>query len=121
MMTGGQQQGRQRGDKPGSRHETRRKISPAENGRKGKGDRSATRASNILPYKFLTSGVCQLVRSLVHDVRFGARMLLRDSGFAVVAVLTLTLGIGATTAIFSVVHAVLLRPPPYKDHERLVM
>ena len=57
---------------------------------------------------------------LWHDVRFGFRMLAKNRGFAVVAVLTLALGIGANTAIFSVVKAVLLNQLPYRDPERLV-
>jgi predicted permease len=54
------------------------------------------------------------------DVRFGVRSLRRNPGFAFVIVLTMALGIGANTAIFSVVNGVLLRPLPYKDGDKLV-
>ena len=62
----------------------------------------------------------EYVSELSQDVMFGWRQLLRNPAFAIVAIFTLALGIGATSAIFSVVHAVVLRPLPLPDPDRIV-
>src|SRR5262249_50490342 len=61
------------------------------------------------------------IETLFQDLRYGARTLLKRPGGALITVVTLALGIGANTAIFSVVHAVLLRPLPFAEQERLIV
>src|SRR5258708_35625897 len=60
------------------------------------------------------------LRDVVDDVRYGMRMLLKNPGFAIVAILSLALGIGATTAVFSVVYGVMVNPYPYANSDRMV-
>ena len=61
-----------------------------------------------------------LIETILQDLRFAARMLHKNPGFATVAMVTLALGIGASTSIFSVIDAVLLRPLPYRNPEQIV-
>ena len=67
-----------------------------------------------------TGGVLQMFSNVIRDVRFGLRQLWKAPGFSVVAILTLGLGIGSSSAIFSVVNGVLLRPLPYPEPDALV-
>src|SRR3569833_54340 len=60
------------------------------------------------------------MKALLQDIRFGIRQLVKMPGFSLTAIVSLALGIGATTAVFSVVYAILLDPYPYKDSDRMV-
>src|SRR6266540_4367384 len=73
---------------------------------------------------FLLEGFVQAIQqgwvNAWHDMRYGVRLLTRAPGFAAAAILTVALGIGATTAMFSVVYSVVLQPLPYREPARLV-
>src|SRR5687767_15841822 len=61
------------------------------------------------------------MNTLIYDLRYGIRMLLKNPGFTVAALITLALGIASSTAIFSVIDGVLLRPLPYPDSEKIMV
>jgi putative ABC transport system permease protein len=61
-----------------------------------------------------------MIRHLLNDILFGLRLVRKIPGFSIIIVLILTLGIGATTAIFSILDAVMLRPLPYREPEAYI-
>src|SRR4051794_28566168 len=60
------------------------------------------------------------MNSLLHDLRYGIRMLIKNPGFSLAAIVTLALGIGCNTSIFTITSALLLKPLPYQDPQKLV-
>ncbi len=83
--------------------------------------RDSTRPRRKAPTPPPTGGQPSMWNDFVQDLKYGARVLLRSRGFALTAIVTLAIGIGATTAIFSVVNSVLLRDVPFTGLDRLVM
>ena len=75
----------------------------------------------VMRERTMAADAALLLESIYADVRFALRQLAKSPGFAVVAVLALSMGIGAASAIFSVVDAVMLRPLPFDHQERLVL
>ena len=83
--------------------------------------RESARQRPTAPLPPITGGKPSMWNDFLQDLRYGTRVLLRSRGFATAAVLTLSIGIGATTAIFSVVNGVLLQRVPFNDLDRLAM
>src|SRR5712692_4433154 len=109
--------------------EVRRHLEMAAKERVDRGEdkREAERAArrgfgNVGLVKEITRDVWgrRWLRDAADDARYGLRMLGKNPGFAIVAILSLALGIGATTAVFSVVYAVLVNPYPYANSDRMV-
>jgi len=103
------------GGREGRRHSWAREILSAVALRYSGVHRRGSRGGEKKPSK--GDGMFQ---ELLHDLRFGLRMVVRSPAFAVVALVTMALGIGANTAMFSVVHGVLLKPLPYPEADRIV-
>src|SRR5215204_1160031 len=93
-------------------------MSPAEAREKAMGSFGNLNKAVDAAYEVKGGG---LLETLAQDIRYGARMLAKHKAFTSIAVITLALGIGANTAIFSVVNELLLQPLPYRDAERIVM
>src|SRR5882724_9087730 len=68
----------------------------------------------------MITGMFRLIEEWVGDIRYASRLLLKSLGFSAVSVITLALGIGGNTAMFSAIRAVLLKPLSYRDPDRLV-
>ena len=81
----------------------------------------SARPRPLAPVPPVSRGKPSMWNDFVQDIRYGTRVLMRSRGFATAAILTLSIGIGATTAIFSVVNGVLLQPVPFTDIDRLAM
>ena len=103
-------------------------METAENIRRGMNEEEARRAAlrsfggvDQVKEVYRDLSRFRLVEELWQDVRISARLLLKQPGFLAVAVLTLALGIGANTAIFTVVNGVLIRSLPYRDPSQLVL
>jgi putative ABC transport system permease protein len=87
-------------------------------------ERELRRVERPVPQEPIVLGTNRRINMLAdlwQDLRFGARVLMKNPGFSLIAILTLSLGIGANTAIFSVINAVLLNPLPFPASEQLVM